>query len=477
MTDIQQIFSLPARRLGPALVGCAESQWFDRKSSRISPRDLADSAIGFANAEGGVIVIGLWRGEVQGIDEQPQPVHNAWRQATIDFSEPPVRVRHRLLPCTNRRGEADHLLALEIEASSRVHANRRDEVFLRVGDENRKLTFSQRQELLYEKGLASFEGSSVAGATLDDCDADLLEHYAASVGHPNPARLLRSRGLLTAEDQLAVAGALLFCRHPQALYPEAYVRLLRYRGSERGTGSRQQLLEDVRCEGPIPTSLDQARIAIADLVPSRRALGAEGKFQPIPIIPTDAWLEGLVNAVIHRSYSAMGDHIRVEIFDDRIEIVSPGRFPGLADLADPLSIPRYARNPRIARACAELHLGQELGEGIRRMFEEMSLAALVEPLYTQTSGSVRLTLSAAPRDSSTDIPLPRGGAPLMRLLRQAGQAGTGELVQELGLSRPTVLRILRTLEAAGLIEWVGQSRRDPRAFWRVVTPPRPESDR
>jgi len=54
-------------------------------------------------------------------------------------------------------------LALEIEASSQVHANRRDDVFLRVGDENRKLTYSQRQELVDEKGLASFEATGVPG--------------------------------------------------------------------------------------------------------------------------------------------------------------------------------------------------------------------------------------------------------------------------------------------------------------------------
>ncbi len=62
--------------------------------------------------------------------------------------------------------------------------------------------------------------------------------------------------------------------------------------------------------------------------PCRRALGASGRFEALPLVPTDAWLEAVVNAVVHRSYSMSGDHIRVDVFDDRIEVESPGAFPG-----------------------------------------------------------------------------------------------------------------------------------------------------
>ncbi|MGH2931177.1 MAG: ATP-binding protein [Solirubrobacteraceae bacterium] len=79
--------------------------------------------------------------------------------------------------------------------------------------------------------------------------------------------------------------------------------------------------------------------------------------------------DGLVNAVVHRSSSMMGDHIRVSICDDRLVAASPGRAPGIVDLRDPLELARFARNPRIARVCSDLRFGQEPGEGIRRVFE------------------------------------------------------------------------------------------------------------
>jgi ATP-dependent DNA helicase RecG len=108
---------------------------------------------------------------------------------------------------------------------------------------------------------------------------------------------------------------------------------------------------DVEIVGPIPTALLAAQQHVRNLVPTRRALGPDGRFQEIALIPEDAWLEGIVNAAIHRSYSLAGDHVRVEIFPDRIEVESPGRAPGLVRLEDPLNTNRFARNPRITLQC------------------------------------------------------------------------------------------------------------------------------
>lgn len=164
--------------------------------------------------------------------------------------------------------------------------------------------------------------------------------------------------------------------------------------------------------------------------------------------------------------------MRFEIFDDRVEIESPGRFPGLSDPSRPLEVTRFARNPRIARVCSDLKFGQELGEGIRRMVEEMRLAGLVDPVYHQTSGSVRLTLSASLGDPELESRLPPGSRDLLRILREGGPAGTGELVDAVGASRPLVLRRLDALRRAGMVSWVGHSQKDPRAYW-TLAPERP----
>ncbi len=465
----EQSLARPVEERGVALLSIAEDQWYDRKSSRVSARDLADAMIGFANAEGGIIVIGLRNDTVEGVSGAQSKRLAEWQQASLDFTRPAVPNRVRTIECLNSRGNDDQLVVVEVETSTQVHSNRKDEVFLRVGDETRRLTFAQRQELLYDKGQSTFETTIVPDAEFPDLDQTLLRSYADAVKHPDPKRLLIARGLATPGGELTAGAVLLFANHPQRWFPEANLRVLRYRGTERGSGARQQLLHDRRIDGSIPQQLLDAREDVLDQIPTRRALGHSGRFEKIGLIPQDAWLEAIVNAVIHRSYSSSGDHIRVEIFDDRIEVESPGRFPGIAETSDPFNITRFARNPRIARVCADLAFGQELGEGIRRMYEEMRLAGLADPEYHQTSGSVRLTLPSAAVDSELEARLPPGSRDLVRFIREGERLSTGEIAVASGRSRPVVIRQLKALQDAGVIRWFGNSARDPRAYWTIIT--------
>lgn len=463
---VAHALQLAPHEVGPALLALPEDQWLERKSVRVSAARLAETEIAFANAEGGTCVVGLHDGVIEGTDEAPEH-RNALMQAAIDHSQPPVRAQASLVPCVNARGLADRLLVLEVEPSETLHASMRDDVYLRVGDETRRLSYTQRQELVYDKGQATYEATPVPGTSHADVREVYLHEYASALGHPEPTRLMAARGFEHPTGQLTVAGLLLFGDNPQLHLPSAYVRVLRYRGRERGSGARQQLVDDIRCEGPVQEVLGVSIEAIRRLQPTRRALATGGRFEAMGLVPEDAWLEGLVNAVVHRSYSMAGDHIRVDIFDDRIEVESPGRFPGLANLHDPLHTTRFARNPRIARVCADLNFGQELGEGIRRIFEEMRLAGLGDPLYRQTSGSVVLTLSGTPVDRQLEARLPPDSRLILTMLRDAGRLGTGDVIERLQVSRPVAIRRLTALRDAGLVEWVGNSPRDPRAFWQL----------
>lgn len=457
--------------LGPAarlveLSEAAEDQWFDRKSARIHPKDLAESLVAFANAEGGCVVIGLSDGTPSDAGADPKAV-NAWRQSGIDFVQPPVRTTVNLLDWEDEQGRRGQFVVVDIPVSDVVHATRKDDVFLRVGDENRKLSFLQRRELVFDKGQAMYDGTTSSEWDPSAIDAQAVDDYVAQVGASGSARLLAARRLCLPDGRPTVAGMLLFGREPERFFPSAYLRIIRYRGSERGSGARLQVLHDQRVEGRIPEQIRQAVVLMADLVPTRQALKPDGLFGAVGLVPRDAWLEGIVNAAIHRSYSNFGDHTRVEVFDDRIEIESPGRFPGVVDLTDPLSVTRFARNPHIARVCAELGLGREFGEGIRRMFDEMRLAGLADPVYRQTAGSVVLTLPTDPVERELEERLPDETRELARLLRDAGRLGTGELVEASRRSRPWVLGELRRLEQAGVIERVGKGPQDPRAYWRL----------
>ena len=116
------------------LVTRREDQWFDRKSARVDARALADLMIGFANADGGRVAVGIHGGEIEGVNAAPDHL-NALRQAAIDFTVPPVRHVLYTLDCTDRNGRPNQVLVIDVEASEQIHRNRKGECYLRVGDE------------------------------------------------------------------------------------------------------------------------------------------------------------------------------------------------------------------------------------------------------------------------------------------------------------------------------------------------------
>lgn len=182
---------------------------------------------------------------------------------------------------------------------------------------------------------------------------------------------------------------------------------------------------------------------------------ATGQFVSIPEVPRYAWLEAIVNAITHRSYSLHGDHIRVVLFDDRVEVSSPGRLPGPVRI-DNIRQTRFSRNPRISRVLADLGLVQELNEGMSRMFDEMTLAGLPEPLLRQSEAGFRLSLFNSSEAERVQIStLYEQASPGLRLVLDAlftdGRVSTSQAARLAGVSLPTARRYLQGLESTGFL--------------------------
>lgn len=469
--DIDSLLRISSpRERGVLLASAPESQWFERKALRVEPKKLAAALIGMANAEGGIVAVGLSQGRVEGVDGDPRQV-NRLRRVPLDYLDPPLLPHIEEVEVVNEGQEADHVLLFSVAPSAHAHQRSDGEAYIRAGDSTISLSRSAWRELVYDREVDSYEAqaASVGMDAIRPEGVDLLRRSIGAVG--DDQHVLRARSLVTADDRLTIAGLLLFGRHPQVVLPQALVRVLRYQQDETGTGSRQTMAADGdrRLEGAIPDVIASVFDLVDHWAPQRRALKEDGRFGAVDVIPREVWMEAIVNAVVHRSYSMAGDHIRVSIFPHRIEVSSPGRFPGMADLSRPLEIARYARNPRIARVCSDLGYAQELGEGIRRMVGEMRQSGLGDPVYRQTSTSVIVRLDAtAGIASATAERVGEDALGVISLLRSAGPMGTADIALGLGVSRPTVLKRLKRLQAEGLVRREGRSPRDPRATWRVL---------
>lgn len=111
----------------------------------------------------------------------------------------------------------------------------------------------------------------------------------------------------------------------------------------------------------------------------------------VPEYPEFAWLEGIVNAVTHREYAMVGRYIMVSMYDDRLEIESPGKLPSIVTV-DNIKDTRYSRNPRIARLLTDFGWVRELNEGVKRIYSDMEKFFLDDPIYSEPEQSVRLVL-------------------------------------------------------------------------------------
>lgn len=469
-SNIQQLRLLPEDQRVAALAGRREDQWFDRKSRRVKARDLADRMIGFANAEGGLIVIGIHDRDVEGVAGDVG-WQNDWRQAPKDFTRPSVPARFELVSCINQAGVVDDVMIVEVEASEHVHENNRGDVFLRIGDENRKLNPVEVQELRYDKGTTFFDGSPVAESTKADLAEPAVEAYLRAIGGTTrPEEALLSRGLLAKSKGQTVpttAGILTLGSDPQRFLPEARLRLLRYRGTTRELGERSNVVADIEIVGDLRTQIITARRHLRRWLGAAVRLGTGGRFRAGSLIPEAAWLEAVVNAVVHRSYSIGGDHVRVSLFADRLEVESPGRLPGLVRI-ETIRSTRFARNPRIARAILELGFGRELGEGVDRMFEEMERAGLPDPVYRQGPASVSVALLMDPLGARMLRLLPTGSERLVEHILANGQVTTAEAKAVLGVSVNTARKYLAALVDAGYLEHERRSLRDPHGYLRLA---------
>lgn len=466
------------------LVSQKENQWFDRKSARITAQSLADSMIGFANADGGRIVVGIHKGEIEGVDGGDMDL-NSLLQAAIDFSQPPVRHRAEFLECKDSEGKPNRLLVLDVEASETIHRNKKQECFLRVGDENRRLGPNEERELAFDKGESKFDMTLAPDVEVSDLDQNLIDEYAAKIGARDGTTLLRNRGLYArsqGREGVTQAGWLVMGLHPPIW---SYIRYIKYLGTRAETGVRSNVVEDVTLSGNIPLLIAQARDLIAAKMGTVNRLGPSGRFEDVPVLPEFAWLEAIVNAVTHRSYSLQGDGVRVRDFEDRLEVESPGRLPGLVRVKN-IRETRYSRNPHIARVLAEMTgYVRELNEGVKRMFDEMARYGLRDPKFEVGDGSVRVILFKQPDEGRRrrDILLAetlgsiggKVGAERFRTfllhLKTERQMRTSEIGDLLGVTAPTARNHMKRLESVGLVGQVLKSSTDPTRYWAITDHP------
>jgi len=386
-----------------ALLAAPESRTLDFK--RISGKQgrMYEAICAFANTDGGLLVIGIGDAKAMkpgdkpqsrlfGIEENLEGFDNFRTELLTRFTPAITKLHWIRVPCTLNTGQPGHVVLLRVEKSDQVHSIVGNGTWTRLDASSRQMSAAEIADLAYQRGVKSAETLPMPIA-LDLLDSDVWRSYCATRGLADTVLAVRlprlGLAVQSAEGlQPLLAALLLFADEPGALLAgqgmRADIRVFHYQGKAVLRGEVPNLLLPPKTiSGPAVEQIAKAQAYVLDRVAQGLTMEGSG-FKTRYSFPERVIKEAITNAVVHRDYRLNRD-IHIRIFDDRVEVESPGRLPGSLMPATIDKAGSMPRNSLLARHLREFPNppNVDAGEGVPMMFAQMAQANLYEPLYRE----------------------------------------------------------------------------------------------
>ncbi|MEV3964029.1 ATP-binding protein [Nocardia sp. NPDC050193] len=369
-----------------------EGNFSDVKAIEISPASLTKTLAAFANTDGGEIFIGIdeldgGRRRWRGFEHQ----EDANGHVQIFESLFPLGGEHRY-EFLQAEGYPGKVLHVEVDKSLSVKKSSNGTVYKRRGAQNIPIDTSEALRALERtKGITSFETETVRYPISELTNSIAIIRFMIDQVPSNTPEGWLKKQLLVHGDMPTVAAVLLFSDEPQIALPKrSGVKVYRYKTSD-AEGSRSTLDYDpVTIEGSLYDQIYAAVDKVVAVVEETRIADTEGltKIQ----YPREAIHEIVTNAVIHRDYS-ISDDIHIRIFDNRVEVESPGRLPAHITPSNILE-ERFSRNAVIVRLINKFPEApnKDVGEGLNTAFDAMKSLKLKYPEIIERTNSVLVNI-------------------------------------------------------------------------------------
>ena len=358
---------------------------FKRDGSR--PDKVAREMSALLNLEGGVILLGVEDdGRISGLIKSREAEEWVMNIARNNLQPPTIPVWTSMVM---EDGGVVGIVELPADSPGKPHKARRGKAWVtytRVGSESREATREEESRLYQAAGLVRYEEKPVPGTGLESLDIGRIENYFRDVlersSMPDRAdveswrRLLCNSDLLVAAgggDNASVAGLLLFGENPNRRLPQAGVTATAFPGTEKDYNT----VDEERIRGPLTpifsTLWDVLETGVIDRTVDfvKRNMGSvawlEGARRRVKgAFPLDAVREAVVNAVVHRDYAREGTDIEVSLYEDRLEVISPGRLPnGVTVDKMREGVVRVARNELLKEILRDYRYIEHQGMGVR----------------------------------------------------------------------------------------------------------------
>ncbi len=361
----------------------------DREGDRIElktgagGKPLQEALVAFSNTDGGLIFIG--------VDNDRQVVGRSWDQSTDDRINQAAVDAHNVGRYRIRQITVDQVPVVVVAVNRREDgfAQTSDgRILVRHGARNQPLIGNDVWRLASSRALRRFERSS-AGVRRDQVDDELLLRVCAAHGWDAHAvdldDRLRERGLLCDDDELTVAGALVFTDPAQTLNASKLVVEIRwYDGA--GPDPRRRMA----IGGSLPEQVSTAaQLVIDELGSDLVVIGIHRR--DLPRLPSVVVREAIANAVAHRSYERDQSAIIIEIRPHQVVVTSPGPLPEGVTVAT-MRRAQAARNPCVIAVLRQFGLTEDAGRGVDVMQDVMRDEMLDPPIFEEIGEFVRVTL-------------------------------------------------------------------------------------
>ena len=334
--------------------------------------ELSDEISAIANTFDGVLLLGVddKTKEIVGIPiEQLDAVERYVFEICEQSIKPPVVFRSFRIELPDSTGTLQPILKVEIPRSLFVHESIGG-YFHRQGSSKRKMPPDYLARLFQQRSqarLIRFEEQPVPQSSMSDLSEKLWLRYTTRSNEP-PEIILLKRNLLSKEEsgvvRASVAGVLLCCEHPERFLPSAFIEAVRYRGIRQD--SNYQTDAQKIC-GPLDQQIKQV---MAFLKRNQTVMAVKKPHRvEMPQFSERAVFEAVVNAVAHRDYSVSGSKIRFFMFDDRLEVYSPGTLPNTVTI-DSIALRQATRNELITSLLAETPVAETIGDVGRGFYME-----------------------------------------------------------------------------------------------------------
>jgi ATP-dependent DNA helicase RecG len=443
------------------ILAIEEDHFHDIKAKEIKPSKLSESASAFANASGGEIFVGIRE------DKQGGTKTRRWDGfADVEEANGVLQMLNQIAPLADFitttfltcEGEPGVVVKIEILRNGAITKATDGIPYVRRGAQKLPVDTDEGLERLrLDKGISSYEDYKVqALIEVIENSTVALEFLLGVVPTAEPEPWFRKQMLIINQNP-TVAGVILFAEEPQALLPKRTgIKLFRYNTTDLVPSREQLVFHPLTIEGWAYKVIYDAVVKTQEIIEDLKRLGSSGLLDVQ--YPPETLHEIITNAVLHRDYSIAAD-IQIRVFENRIEIESPGRLAGHVTTEDILHT-QYARNQRLVRLINKFPNppNKDVGEGLNTAFDAMRKLRLRDPIIEEMGSSVRVTIPHQKLASPEELVLGHLAVHTEITNRQARELCGVR-------SENSMKGIFKRLEARGLIEQVPLRSRF-KAAWR-----------